>query len=141
MRNKILIDKPFQLRFVVYSIIPVLLIDLSFWVAIEFYFNKMANEALISGLSKGHDFFKLLHYQKVQFLVVLMYLSFFVGLIMTIWGVYISHRIAGPLRKFEKNLERYSSLEEAKCLPIEFRKDDFFKPLAVSFNKFIQRIK
>jgi hypothetical protein len=140
VRKNILIDKPFQLKFAMYSIVPILLIDLCFWVAIEFYFNQMANEALIGGLKKEHDFFKLLQYQKVQFIEIIIFFSLVVGLIMTIWSLYISHRIAGPLRKFEKNLIRCNSLDEAKSYPIEFRKDDFFKPLASSFNEFIRKI-
>jgi hypothetical protein len=140
LRKQIFINKSFQLQFAATLIIPIIIIDLCFWAAIEYNFNLLANEALADGLDKGHHFFILLNYQKAKFLKTLIGVSIFVSVIMIVWGIYLSHKIAGPLTKFEMMLMEYKSLSEARDNKVTFRKNDFFQSLPQVFNDFIQRI-
>ncbi len=141
LRKKILVDKKFQLSFVGYTIIPVILIDLCFWLAIEYHFNNLAHQALQVGLQRGHQFFSLLHFQKTQFISLLFIVSLLIAAIMLVWGIYISHRLAGPLVKFNESLKNYQSIEEAREKPVLFRQKDFFYEISKSFNEFIGRLK
>lgn len=140
MRKKLFIDKAFQLRFMVTLLVPILIIDLFFLVAIEYNFRELASQALADGLEKNHQFFKLLSYQKWMFEKSLMVVSGVTALIMLIWGVYTSHRIAGPLKKLENKFNQYQNLAEAKDEKISFRRNDYFQDLPKAFNDFIKRI-
>ena len=50
----------------------------------------------------------------------------------------LSHRFAGPMHRFSRELRRLGDGEEVA--PMQFRKDDFWKDLADGFNAVQQRI-
>ena len=50
----------------------------------------------------------------------------------------LSHRFAGPMHRFSKELQRLGDGEDVA--PMQFRKDDFWKDLAEAFNAVQQRI-
>ena len=52
-------------------------------------------------------------------------------------GFVISHRIAGPLYRFNNHLNKIA--ETGEFGPIKFRDGDFFIELTESFNKAIKR--
>lgn len=57
-------------------------------------------------------------------------------LILTLGGIYISHKVAGPLYRLKKNLEQ-SSMKNLKS--VGFRKGDYFTDIKDAFNAFISR--
>ena len=140
-RRRILINKTFQLKFSFFLLIPIIIIQNIFWISIEFFFKNMIREGNIRNLPEGHSFYSLLAYQKKELLVILVFSSIIVSIIMFIWGLYISRRIAGPLYKLEMYLNESKTLEEVVNKKLEFRKSDFFLNIPEAFNHFIQRIK
>ena len=140
-RRRILINKNFQLKFSFFLLIPIIIIQNIFWISIEFFFKNMIHEGNIRNLPEGHSFYTLLAYQKKELLVILIFSSIIVSIIMFIWGLYISRRIAGPLYKLEMYLNASKSLDEVVNKKLEFRKSDFFLNIPEAFNQIIKRIK
>jgi ABC-type multidrug transport system permease subunit len=139
-RAKVLINKNFQLKFSAFCLIPIFLIQVMFWLAIEMFFHKMIKKAQAFNLPAGHDFYKLLAQQKKELMFLLLCSSVFVAVVMFIWGIYTSHRIAGPFYKMERYLLETKNLDEAKKSKLCFRKKDFFLNIPKAFNEFIERI-
>ena len=53
-------------------------------------------------------------------------------------SIRLSHRFAGPMTRFRAELKRMGAGENVE--PIQFRRDDFWKDIAESFNSVRQRI-
>lgn len=139
-RSIILINKSFQLKFSTLLLVPILIIQVLFWLAIEIFFQNMIKRGEAHHLPIGHNYYNLLAIQKNELTIILIGTSFFVAILMFIWGIYISHRIAGPFYKLETYLNEANSLEDVKKFKLEFRKNDFFLNIPKTFNQFINRI-
>ncbi len=139
-RSDILINKSFQLRFSTLLLIPIVIIQACFWLAIETFFYNMIKKGETHHLPAGHNYYNLLAIQKNELMMILLATSFFVAVLIFIWGIYISHRIAGPLHKLEKYLNESNSLEDATKVKLEFRENDFFLNIPSAFNQFVQKI-
>lgn len=139
-RKIILINKDFQIRFSLMLLIPIAIIQIIFWIVIELFFYKMIEFGKEHQLPAGHNFYKLLLLQKKEFAIILLASSIIVAIIMFIWGIYMSHRIAGPLYKLEKHLNEIKDINELKLKKLSFRKKDFFQTIPETFNRFIGRM-
>ncbi|MBI2520552.1 MAG: hypothetical protein HYV97_09040 [Bdellovibrio sp.] len=65
--------------------------------------------------------------------IAVMYFLFFAG------GLYLSHKIAGPIYKLQKHLRE--SREQGKLDHVSFRPGDFFSELSDEYNAFVDFIK
>jgi ABC-type multidrug transport system permease subunit len=139
-RSQILINKNFQLKFSGLLLIPILIIQTLSWLAIEIFFKKMIARGEAHHLPADHNYYNLLAMQKNELTTMLITLSIIVAIFMFIWGLYISHRIAGPFDKMENYLNDAKTLDEVKKSELEFRKNDFFLNIPKAFNEFISRI-
>ena len=142
MKNKnrsiYLINPKFQwsviLKFIGLAVFNIL----SFYVLIYLFFSNLETKASYVGLKDSHPFLVFVHDQKM-----LMTFSFIVVAIVNLsviicMGVFISHRIAGPLHR----LKSYMNDCEIDEIPqIKFRKKDYFIDLQDAFNSFVSRIK
>lgn len=59
--------------------------------------------------------------------------------LLIMWGVILSHRFAGPLERFEKELNRVIH-EGHYHLRLRLRKHDDLKPIAETINKLIDKL-
>lgn len=59
--------------------------------------------------------------------------AFIMALVLSIYGLFISHRVAGPIYHLEKDLEALAKGEPFKEL--KFRKGDYFHSLAEKHNR------
>jgi hypothetical protein len=139
-RSIILINERFQIKFSVLLLIPILIIQILFWLAIEIFIQNMIKRGELHHLPVGHNYYNLLAIQKNELTNILIGISLIVAFLMFIWGIYISHKIAGPFHKLEKYLNEANSLEDVKRIKLEFRKNDFFLNIPTAFNQFIDRI-
>jgi hypothetical protein len=140
VRRIIIINKEFQYKFSMLLLVPVAIIQFIFWIAIEFFFFKMIQFGKDHQLPIGHNYYRLLSIQKKEFMIILALSSILVAAVMFIWGIYLSHRIAGPLFKLEKYLNEAKSVEDIKSKPLFFRKKDFFLNIPKAFNQFTDRL-
>jgi hypothetical protein len=58
--------------------------------------------------------------------------------ILLVGGLYISHRIAGPIYRFQKELQDMSDVSPVELKTIHFRKGDYFPELADTFNHLVE---
>ncbi len=56
-------------------------------------------------------------------------------------SIFFSHKIAGPIYRIKRDLDQMTENKEAqaKLVPIRLRKHDYFKDLAESINRFIEK--
>jgi hypothetical protein len=135
MRKNFLINRSFQLKFVGFMILVGLLTLGSTYAVIFQYFEELQKLATDSGLAENHPFLNLIHFQKEKLDTFFGYLSAINLMIIAISGIWMSHRIAGPIYRVVKWIsDPYSINSDSK---ISFRKNDYFQELAEAVNRLI----
>ena len=96
-------------------------------------FVKLGTEA---GLPREHVFFSFLEQQRI--VLNRLFVGATLGTLLTLGlgGLYLSHKIAGPIYKLTQHLKatRVSDLK-----PVKFRKGDYFPELEEAFNELVSR--
>lgn len=59
-------------------------------------------------------------------------------IILILWGIVLSHRLAGPMERLEKDIKKISEGDYAKRIHV--RKNDDIKPLADALNILLDKI-
>jgi hypothetical protein len=59
-------------------------------------------------------------------------------IIIVFMGIYLTHKVAGPIYKMEKHIEKI--LREKSLEPLYFREGDEFQDLALKFNDLIKNV-
>lgn len=139
-RKKIIVNKEFQYRYIGNILVPIIILQIILWSSVQYFFHKMKTLGINSNFQADHPFFKFVEVQKNDLSLILLIAGLAMTISLLIWSIYMSHRIAGPLVKFENLLESLNSLEDAKGKKLEFRKNDYFKSTANQYNNFIERI-
>lgn len=67
------------------------------------------------------------------------YISAFYVLLIVVFGIFYSHKLAGPLYRIETDLKYM--LDNDEVHPIHLRKNDFYQNLADLLNQFIEKFK
>ncbi len=138
-RKNWIINQNFQFRFMFYIFVPTGITILIFLLSIELFFYRMIMIGKKFNIPEDHGFYILLRTQKSEFFMILIPLVFILIAAFFIWGIILSHRIAGPFYKFKKYLEESEGLEECHERPLSFRKGDFFLEIPIAFNHFIKK--
>ncbi len=140
-RKKIIVNKEFQYRYIGNVLVPVIILQVILWGSVQYFFNKMKNLGLNSGFQENHPFFKFVEVQRSDLSLIILFAGIAMTIALFVWSIYMSHRIAGPLVKFENMLSQLQNLEEAKTKKLVFRQNDYFKSLAQKYNDFVERLK
>lgn len=136
VRKKILINATFQYAILLKIAILGISIATIFYFANIYFFKQMYNEAVAAGLPPDNIFFKYLSNQK-SFMNKVFLASALMTTVTIFWaGLYLSHRIAGPLYRLTKHLNQFNV---SNVEPIRFRKGDYFPEIQEAFNNFIKR--
>lgn len=135
-----LINPKFQLQFALNCLIPMLMMTVVFWLILETFILKMIKMGKAQGLPENHEFFQLIQTQRLELLQILIIFSVILVIVFFIWGLFYSHRIAGPISKLTKWLDESGDLESAVQKPVQFRKKDLFLEIPDSLNAFLKRI-
>ena len=138
-RRNYLINKEFQFRFILFTFIPTAFCLILFYSAIQFYYTRLIQEGLASGLNAGHPYFNLIN-EQIRFMNVLFLtcsISSFIFFV--VWGIFISHKIAGPLYRLTKFFkEAQPGMITQK---LNFRPGDFFLEIPEAINEWVDRSK
>lgn len=144
-RKQVLIDKNFQLKFILRSIIPlVVVLSLSLVVVLyvlsnlEASFHFESTNELITMLSdklgqKFQSSAELFSSIRGYLLIGFAVLFFGAAVYVTYIFLYFSHRIAGPIMRFERGLRELH--EGNLTVRIHLRKKDEFQKTAQTFNE------
>lgn len=131
-RSIVLIDPPFQLRLSVFVCIIVFLSSIIYPISIYLLIERVIEHVGIAG---GKDWASL----KTQLLVALgVYQFAFIGIVFVVC-IFQTHKIAGPifkLKKFLNKIQNGGNLEK-----LYFRKGDNFIELAEEVNETFLKIK
>ena len=75
--------------------------------------------------------------QETTFYRVVIAISVIVAVLLIAGGLAISHKIAGPIYRMQKELTKMAESEPFELQSIQFRKGDYFPELAAAFNRLV----
>ncbi len=133
--KNIFINPKFQIRFVGYFLGLFIVMTLSLYSTTFLFFWKLRHKALSVGIKEDHIFHQFLSNQKTEMDSLFVVLTIFNFLLLLIFSLLISHRIAGPLKKLTGHLQ--SPDHENFSL----RKNDFFQDLVPLINEVKKKLK
>ena len=139
VRTKYLINPSFQITFIIYFLIIGVIALMIFYSSNLYFFKTLASEGIQLELPSDHVYFELLASQKHLMNKIFMITSAIFFILISLLGIFISNRIAGPIYKMTKTLNSFQGVDDLR--EIQFRKRDFFKELADSFNALVVKIK
>lgn len=135
--KNLFINPQFQLRVIIWiSMIGLLLI-----LALSFIFYNFIGESMnliltLDGIPL--ETVDMIEAKLVSVRIMLISISFFFIFACCTYGVYLSHRIAGPLHKMKLTFNQIK--DGNKDLRVQFRPRDEFHDLAESFNEMMDSI-
>ena len=137
-RKVILINPKFQLKISGYfAILSIINIGI-FYGCIRYFFSLFTKMGAEVGLPKNHVYFMFVEDQVMAMNIVFGVTSLITISFLMFSGVYISHKVAGPLYRLNKCMREMAN-GEMEVSEINFRNGDFFQELADGFNLFIKR--
>ena len=131
-RKNFLINPRFQLSFLAYTLGVSILTIAFFYAADAYFFWKFHQLGQGLGLPSNHVFFQFLdeqHSTKNTYYGIAAAVSL---VFLTIWGLLLSHRVAGPLYRLRKHL--HSVAQGETFSDVRFRKGDYFVEVADAYN-------
>lgn len=138
-RKQWIINKDFQYKFILMTVLPGAIVLLIFWLGIEFIFYRMILMGEELGVPKGHVFFSLLKSQKNLFNLVMLSVSLGTICIFGIWSIFFSNKIAGPLYRLTQFLRELNRDTKGSFPKVKFRDGDFFLEVSEEMNAFLER--
>jgi hypothetical protein len=135
--KKFLINNDFQIQFMV-SVLLISICSMSvIYLANDYFFHSYMQRGEALNLPPDHPFFLMIHEQKKfmtnVFIVVALSISGMAGL----WGLFYSHKIAGPLYRLHKYFTQAAVDNTPLQKKVYFRDGDFFQEVPESINKYI----
>jgi methyl-accepting chemotaxis protein len=132
-RRNLLINPKFQLSFLAYTLgVSVVTIGF-FYLADAYFFWKFSQLGKGLGLPPNHVFFQFLDEQKSSKNLYYAVTAAVSIAVLGVWGLLLSHRVAGPLYRLKKHLQ---AVAEGKTVSdVRFREGDFFPEVADAYNE------
>lgn len=126
---------PFIFRMVVINLLTMGVLFLGLYV-IFYRFNFLGDEM---GLESGHRYYSFVREQ--FFMVGALFFGAAVSssIVLGVYGVFLSHRIAGPLENLKIRFKKISDAAPEEC-KTKFRRDDFFHDLAEAYNEHLDGV-
>lgn len=137
-RKKFLLDRGFQLTVIGYFLIVAFITAAIHYTLVQFMFSSFMKEGLSLGLPSGHAYYSFIKMQRGEFLWYSLLSTGILTVVLTLMGLFLSHRIVGPIYKMKKYMRREANSKTRH--PLEFRKRDFFTDLASDFNDYTKLI-
>ena len=137
-KSSLLINPKFQLTLIAYAAFGTILVLVSVYGLISFGFHEFARIGNEAGLPPDHIYFDFIQMQEKTFNRVILGISVMVGMILTLGGLVISHKIAGPIYRMQVEFKKMREKSPPELSEIHFRKGDFFPELAESFNSVVR---
>lgn len=134
-RKRLLIIPSFQISFLVYTAISTVVLTSVFLISNRYFFWKFNEKAREMNVPAEHIYFKFLAEQESTMNMIFIVSAMTILLINFIYGLYMSHRIAGPVYRIQQFVE---SVLNGKSIPLSFRKSDYFHELATAVNKLVK---
>lgn len=101
------------------------------------FFWRLSRQMDQAGVPLDHSSRVLLRDQSTMMTEIFFVTSALATVIISVWGLYITHRIAGPIYRLEAHCRQMAQGEAHG--PVRFREGDFFPELAEAFNAQLKR--
>ena len=112
-----------------------LVINLIYFFSMNISFEEFFTLGKQLGLPQESQFFRFINHQKDKFTNIFLVTSVLSSVVLVIFGILLSHKIAGPVYRMTEDLKEMIKSKTTK--EIHFRKGDFFIELTETFNKFL----
>ncbi len=134
MRKQFFINKEFQTRFILFMIFVAFGTLITTWLVLRGYFGEFHELADQSKLGANHPFRELIQYQEHRMNLCFGILAGVNVAFITGIGLWMSHKIAGPIFRLVE------TLNHSKKGEVEFkvRETDYFQELPVALNHFLK---
>ncbi len=137
-RANYLVNPPFQWLIIRWALMVSLLNSAVFALTGLAFFQRLVEAGIRLGIAPDAPYFQALMNEKARLILALGLTTFISTCVILGFGIFISHRIAGPIHHLSRYLKEYSP---DRPLPdLKFRKKDFFQDLASDFNVFKSKI-
>jgi hypothetical protein len=138
--RKFLININFQMQFML-SLILISIISMSIiYLANDYFFQTYIHKGEVLNLPPDHPFFLMIQEQKSFMTKVYFLVAGSISGIACLWGLFYSHKIAGPLYRLNKYFEEAAASGTPLEKKVYFREDDFFQEVPESINKYIDGV-
>lgn len=131
-RRRFWVYPAFQARFISWLMVPILLNVIAYYFVTHFLISAIRLQIQSKMIIDGHLFDELSAAQDRTVLYTFWSAAFFSTFLTWAWGLTASHRIAGPLFKLRRQLQKLASHHDTSML--HFRKSDLLKEVAVDYN-------
>jgi hypothetical protein len=138
-KSSILINPKFQWTLIGYAALVAMLVLVAVYGLFSFGFHEFVQIGTQAGLPSDHVYFQFIEMQETTFLRVIAAIAVIVAIILIVGGMIISHKIAGPIYRMQKEFNRMKEAQPVELHPIQFRKGDYFPELAESFNTLVTK--
>jgi hypothetical protein len=135
--RSLLINPKFQWTLIGYAAFVATLILITVYSLISYGFHEFMQLGSQAGLPADHIYYKFIQMQEGTFNRVILLISIVIGLILLLGGLVISHKIAGPIYRMQKEFNDMRENNIRELREIQFRKGDFFPELAEAYNAFV----
>jgi len=138
-RRQYIINQDFQFRYMGLLIGITCIICLVFVLAAKYYINLNLDSLLESGMISSPVIAQLIDIEKKFLNKNLLTIFLVLVSILTIVGIFITHRIAGPIFALERRMKEITKfgIEDKK---FQIRKGDEFRELVETFNEMIESL-
>ena len=135
--SNLLINPKFQKKYVFWvSSTGIILTCIN--ATIIYFFTKENYEFLVEMLEMTEEARGQMYQELYQIIGLLGVSSIVFMIIVSIWGIILSHRVAGPLHKLKMSIDNIKNGETDTR--VFFRKNDHFQDLAASFNDMMDEL-
>ena len=138
--KKFLINTDFQIQFIA-SLLLISVVSMSIiYLANDYFFHTYMQKGQLLNLPPDHPYFLMIHEQKRFMTKVFLAVASSISSIAILWGLFYSHKIAGPLYRLQRYFTDAASLNTELQSKIYFRDNDFFQEVPVSINLYIDSV-
>lgn len=134
-RKKYLLNPNFQLKLMGYFMALSFAMITIFYGSVLFFFWKFHDMGVELGLQESHVFFRFLAQQKSQMNWIFLATSIIGAIALTVGGLVLSHKIAGPIHRLCTWLDEKRNGKQSE--PLKFREGDFFPEIESHVNELV----
>lgn len=135
--KKFLINTDFQIQFIA-SLLLISIVSMSIiYLANDYFFHTYMQKGQLLNLPPDHPYFLMIHEQKRFMTKVFIAVALSISSVAIIWGLFYSHKIAGPLYRLQRYFTDAAALNTELKNKIYFRDEDFFQEVPDSINRYI----
>lgn len=139
--KKFLINNDFQVQFMI-SLLLISICSMSvIYLANDYFFHSYMQRGEALNLPPDHPFFLMIHEQKKFMTHVFIIVAGAISTIAGLWGLFYSHKIAGPLYRLNRYFTQAAIDSSPLNQKIYFRDGDFFQEVPESINKYIDSMR